>query len=254
MLKKVDYDERQHLTYERGRALAPEVIARWMDVFARHAGDRRPLAVADVGSGTGRFTPSLAGTFGGPVYGIEPSARMRAIAEESPHGPAVTYLAGGAEQIPLPDRSCDVVLLFLSFHHVTDRPGAAREIARVLRPGGRVLLRTSFGDRLPGKPWHHYFPRARAVEQAMFPTLGEVVDVFAAAGLARVAFEQVPERLADSMADYVARLRYRASSTFEHLTDAEIAAGFAAIQAAADNDAAPGPIEAESDLLVLAAG
>jgi ubiquinone/menaquinone biosynthesis C-methylase UbiE len=251
MLKKVDYDERQHLTYERGRALSPAVVARWMDAFARHAGDRRPLTVADVGSGTGRFTPALAGTFGGPVYGIEPSDRMRAIAEGAPHGPAVMYLAGSAERIPLPDRSCDVVLLFLSFHHVTDRPGAVREIARVLRPGGRVLLRTSFGDRLPDKPWHRYFPRARAVEQAMFPTVREVLDVFAGAGLAQVAFERVPERLADSMADYVARLRYRASSTFEHLTGAEIAAGFAAIEAAADT-AAPGPIEAGSDLLVLA--
>ena len=42
---------------------------------------RRSLAVLDLGSGTGRFTPALAEAFGGPVYGVEPLHKMRAVAE-----------------------------------------------------------------------------------------------------------------------------------------------------------------------------
>jgi ubiquinone/menaquinone biosynthesis C-methylase UbiE len=95
-LRRIDYDEQQHAVYARGRALSPEVIAAWMTAFARHAGPRRPLTVLDLGSGTGRFTPALAQTFGGPVYGVEPSARMRAVAEESARHNNVTYLAGSA--------------------------------------------------------------------------------------------------------------------------------------------------------------
>ncbi|MFI5695388.1 class I SAM-dependent methyltransferase [Kribbella sp. NPDC051586] len=252
MRKKVDYDRTQYPTYDQGRALSAEVMRSWMETFTRHAPARRPLTVADVGSGTGRFTPSLAQTFGGPVYGVEPFARMREIAERDATHPAVIYLAGSAERLPLPDDSCDLVLLFLSFHHVQDRSAAARELARVLRPGGRVLLRSSFADRLPDKPWYRYFPRARAIEQEVFPAYSEVVGLFEEAGLREAGFEQVREHYTDSLAEYVERLRHRASSTFEHLTEAEIEAGFTAIEAAARAATTAEPIATDSDLLVLA--
>ena len=58
--------------------------------------------------------------------------------------PNVTHLAGSAGSIPLPDKSCDLVLIFLSFHHVRRCEIAAKEIARVPRPGGRVLMRKVF--------------------------------------------------------------------------------------------------------------
>ena len=46
--------------------------------------------VLDLGSGTGRFTPALADTFGGPVNGVEPSAGMRAAELQISGHPAVT--------------------------------------------------------------------------------------------------------------------------------------------------------------------
>ena len=78
----IDYDGRQSAVYAKGRALAPRVVGEWMDAFTRNAPVTRPLAVLDLGSGTGRFTPALARTFGGPVYGVEPSAGMRRVALE----------------------------------------------------------------------------------------------------------------------------------------------------------------------------
>jgi ubiquinone/menaquinone biosynthesis C-methylase UbiE len=78
--ERIDYDGRQSTVYAKGRALSPEVIASWMAAFTRHAPTRRPLSVLDLGSGTGRFTPALADTFGGPVYGVEPSAGLRSAA------------------------------------------------------------------------------------------------------------------------------------------------------------------------------
>ena len=79
-LKRVDYDDGQHANYARGRQMPPEALARWMARFAEHLPERRPLTIVDLGSGIGRLTPALAETFGGPVYGVEPSARMREIA------------------------------------------------------------------------------------------------------------------------------------------------------------------------------
>jgi len=115
MLKVIDYDERQHVAYAEARAIPQATTDLGMRTFSLCAPSRRPLAVLDLGSGAGRFTPALAETFGGPVYGVEPSAKMRDAAEVV--RPAnVRYLHGHAENVPLPDASCDLVLMFLSFH------------------------------------------------------------------------------------------------------------------------------------------
>jgi ubiquinone/menaquinone biosynthesis C-methylase UbiE len=251
MLRDVSYDERQHAQYQRGRELPPARLAAWIEAFATYAPAKRPLAVLDLGSGTGRFTPALAEAFGGPVYGVEPAEKMRAVAENSAVHPAVTYLDGRAESIPLPKASIDLVLMYLSFHHVQDRGVAAAEIARILRPGGRVLLRSTFSDRMPDLEWMRYFPRAREIEMQMFPSGGEVIALFSRAGLAPIARAALKEQLAPSLTDYAERLRLRALSTFEHMSEEEIAEGFARLNAAVAEETQPQPVIRSSDLLVL---
>jgi ubiquinone/menaquinone biosynthesis C-methylase UbiE len=251
MVGKVDYDDRQFAVYAQGRALTPARLAQWMTVFAGHAPPRRPLAVLDLGSGTGRFAPALAATFGGPVYAVEPSRRMREAAIASAAHPAVSYLAGCAEDIPLPAGSCDVVLLFLVFHHVAGQAAAAAQIGRVLRPGGRVLIRSTFADRMPDLWWHHFFPRAIEIEKQMFPTVEEVAAAFSSTGLQVVALQTLSERFTGSLAQSAARLRLRAISTFEHLTEQETAQGFAALDAAVRAGTPLQPTNSASDLLVL---
>lgn len=250
-LKRVDYDDNQHVNYARGRQMPAEALARWMGRFAEHLPGRRPLSIVDLGCGIGRLTPALAETFGGPVYGVEPSARMREIAEAAAAHPAATYLKGDAARIPLADASVDAVLMFLSFHHVPDRAAGAAEIARVLKPGGRVLIRSPFSDRMTGGWWQQFFPRAVAIEKEMFPALAEVTDVFAEVGLNPVALVDVVEVYAASQAEAAEKLRLRAISTFEHMTEAEIAEGFAQMDAHLARGGEGTPDTGRSDLLVL---
>ena len=146
----VDFDDRLWQGYREGRALPAQAMDAWMDAVERHADTRRPLAVLDLGSGTGRFTPSLADRFGGPVYGVEPATKMREIALASSTHANVTYLEGRAEQIPLPDGSCDLAFLFFVLHHFSDRDAAASELARVLRPA-RYRLRSNPVRRSPAR-------------------------------------------------------------------------------------------------------
>jgi ubiquinone/menaquinone biosynthesis C-methylase UbiE len=250
-VREVNYDDRQHRVYTRARALPPETLTEWVHVFARHAPEQRPLAVLDLGSGTGRFTPALADEFGGPVWGVEPFDRLRALAEDHAAHPAVTYLDGSATSVPLPDESCDLVLLFLVLHHVRDQGAAAREIARLVRPDGRVLIRSLFPDRMPELPWYSYFPGIRLVDEQVFPRMEPLLDTFAEAGLRFVTVDRVQERLATSLADYADRLKLRGSSTFERLTEAEIDEGFTALDAAVRAERRPRPVDEDSDLLVL---
>lgn len=240
-----------HAVYEVGRALPEHAIAHWISIFTRFAPQSRPLTVLDLGSGTGRFSAALAGEFGGPVHAVEPSAKMRGAAMARHAHPAVTVHAGAAEMIPLPGDSCDLALMFLSWHHVADREQGAAELARVVRPGGTVLLRGAFGDRIPDLPWHHFFPEARAVEQRIFPLLAATTATFARAGFDEIALERVTLHRVEPMIDWANRLRQRAISTFEHLTAEQTAAGFARLDA--EVAASPGQVDVTegADLLVL---
>ncbi|MGW0663594.1 class I SAM-dependent methyltransferase [Streptodolium elevatio] len=246
----MNFDQRQYAVHAAGRALPTDTVAMWADAFARHAPPARPLEVLDLGSGTGRFSPVLAERFGGPVFGVEPHDRMRAAAEADATHPDVTYLAGSAERLPLPDASCDLVLLYLVWHHVVDRAAAVAEIARVLRPGGRVL-RGAFRDRMPELAWHGRFPGARTIEHEVFPALGDVTAEFSAAGLRRVALERLRQCVAPNLAAYAERLRLRPYSTLEHMTAEETRAGLAALDADLADDEGAQPVEEDCDLLVL---
>jgi ubiquinone/menaquinone biosynthesis C-methylase UbiE len=241
-LAPVDYDKVQHQTYARGRVLQAEAIDRYMAVFGAHLPTRRPLAGIDLGSGTGRFSAALADAFGGPIWGVEPADGMRLAAEAERIHPHVTYLAGRAEAIPRPSRCADFVLMFLSWHYVTDKPRAAQEIARVLKPGGRLILRSTFKERIPDHWWRGYFPRSWDVERAMFQTEAETRAIVEAAGLTTVASVQTEVPFPGDIAGLVERLKLRAVSTFEHLTEEELTEGFARI----DADLAAGAIVEKS--------
>lgn len=67
-----------------------------------------------------------------------------------------TDLITDAHHLPFVDRAFDAVIALNAFEHYRDPHGAAREILRVLRPGGRVLIRTAFLQPLHEAPWHFF--------------------------------------------------------------------------------------------------
>lgn len=249
-MEKVDYDARLHAVYDAGRQMSPEALQTWMDAFAGHLPDRRPLVWLDLGSGTGRMTPSLATSFGGPAYGVEPSDKMRDRADAHAGHPAVTYAAGSAEHIPLPDASCDAALLFFVWHHVVDRQAAARELRRVVKPGGTLFVQAHLSDRMPDIWWFRVMPEWRKVEQAMFRSEHQVVSDFGDAGWRLASREEVTWLRSPSLADDATRLKLRSVSLFEHLDSEIVNEGFARIDAALPTLDA-GPQYETSQLLVL---
>jgi ubiquinone/menaquinone biosynthesis C-methylase UbiE len=102
--------------------------------------------VLDIGCGTGTLALEVAGRVGraGRVAGVDPGreqiARARAKAARR-HVP-IEFQIGVIEQIPFPDQTFDVVFSTLMMHHLPaplKRQGLA-EIARVLKPGGRLVI------------------------------------------------------------------------------------------------------------------
>ncbi len=115
--------------YERGRPPYPQEAVDWL----LPAGARRVL---DLGAGTGKLTRQLHER-GLDVVAVEPSAGMRG--QLARVLPGVACLDGTAESIPVPADSVDAVLCAQAWHWVDPRR-AVPEVARVLRPGGRLAL------------------------------------------------------------------------------------------------------------------
>lgn len=112
----------------------------------RIAGHRRWLAadvdgtVLDVGVGTGAMFPFLAESSAEEVIGVEPDPHMRPRAAERARdcGLEVTIHGEGAESLPLPDDSVDVVVAALVFCTIPEFDAGLDEVARVLEPGGEL--------------------------------------------------------------------------------------------------------------------
>jgi SAM-dependent methyltransferase len=98
-----------------------------------------PASVLDVGCGTGRLLRAAAARWpDAQLLGVDPAQGMGDVARELT--PGATIQRGLAESLPLPAASVALVFSTLSFHHWHDQAAGVREIARVLRPGGHVIL------------------------------------------------------------------------------------------------------------------
>jgi ubiquinone/menaquinone biosynthesis C-methylase UbiE len=119
-----------------------EVEARdaYLGLLGISAGER----VLDVGCGSGVVTREIAKRVGpgGLAVGLDPSpgllAVARELAQEAGLGDRIEFREGSALELPCPDRSFDAVLCVTVLSHVPGGHAAIPELARVLRPGGRL--------------------------------------------------------------------------------------------------------------------
>ncbi|MCV7030184.1 class I SAM-dependent methyltransferase [Mycobacterium sherrisii] len=115
--------------YERGRPSYPPEAIDWLL-------PRGARQVLDLGAGTGKLTTRLVER-GLDVVAVDPIPDMLEVLSASL--PETRALLGTAEEIPLEDNSVDAVLVAQAWHWV-DPERAIPEVARVLRPGGRLGL------------------------------------------------------------------------------------------------------------------
>jgi len=158
-LRKESFAE--HGAADETRQLVP---GRSWPAWARATAYLLPhVDVVDIGCGDGYLTIEAA-RWARRVVAIDRSAEMlargRALAKRR-KVTNITWKRGEIEQLPLDDHSVDIAILSQALHHAEDPARAIAEAARVLRPGGRLLVldlrqhdqdwvRTTLGDRWLG--------------------------------------------------------------------------------------------------------
>lgn len=91
----------------------------------------------DVGGGTGALAVRLSAALGATVTVLDPTPQMLKYA---PEVASLRTVLGRAESMPFADDEFDAIVVTDAFHHFRDQRGAVLEFARVVRPGGCVLV------------------------------------------------------------------------------------------------------------------
>jgi len=133
--------------------------------------DARPFEAAlDVGCGEGRFCRAIKERRI-PVVGIDPTKQLIKRAKEL--DPLGDYRLASAEELPFPDETLDLVISYLTLLDIADFRKALREMARVLRPDGTLLIANlnsfitscSHGWIKNGEGRHLHYPVDRYLEE-----------------------------------------------------------------------------------------
>ncbi len=179
----------------------PALFGQFATRVAEAAGIRPGDTVLDVACGTGALTREARRRAGaaGTVTGLDRNAGMLAVARRS--DPAIDWREGMAEALPFADGHFDAVVSQFGLMFFEDRSRALREMWRVLKPGGRLVVAVwDSAERSPGYRQmiglldRLFGPDIAAGLEAPF-VLGDPADfaaAFTAAGLPDVRIETLP--------------------------------------------------------------
>ena len=129
------------MLYDNAQAISRRLISAW-----QHPVEWLNIppggTALDVGSGPGNVTASLARAAGrgGLALGVDISEPMLARAVRAESGPQVGFMRADAQRLPLRDNTVDAVTSLAVLQLIPDPAAALAEMARVLRPGGRLAI------------------------------------------------------------------------------------------------------------------
>ena len=196
----------------------------WWEVFDAivRLGEARGARVVDIGCGTGRLADELRERAVSRVWTVDASVEMVARAKQL----GVNARVARAEALPFKTGWFDVAIMRLVAHLVR-RPRAFEEAARILAPGGRLVVVSDDPDHAGNVWFGRYFPSVSRIRQTIFPGQETLRSEFEAAGFATVAFERLKQSSTIDRERALDVIRSKAYSTIEALSADEYADGLA---------------------------
>jgi SAM-dependent methyltransferase len=252
-MPRVNYDQIAHLYDEplRDHVLDPNLVQ-----FLSERPDLAPARarILDIGCGTGKQLVANRNAYPDlPGVGIDLFAGMLRLART--REPTITWVQSDAARLPFASSSFDYATNQFSYHHVPDKRAFAREVFRVLRPGGRFVLVNIDPWGMPAWSLYRFFPAARDVDYRDFLPGEMLARLLREAGFADEKVTRGHRHTRESLADFLAyaRQRFRASQLMA-LPDDEYRTGIRRLEhVAAVSANVQATIDSESCLLTIQA-
>jgi len=154
------------------RLLSLGIDRRWRAAMLRAAGELRGRVAVDFCCGTGDVTLLLA-RHGASAVGVDftPEMLARAVRRRASRSERALFVLGDASRAPVRSGSADLATIAFGIRNIDDRAAALRDFARVLRPGG-ILVVLEFGrpsSRALASAYEFYFHK-------VLPRLGALVS------------------------------------------------------------------------------
>jgi len=152
------------------RVLSVGIDRRWRARLVARLGPLDGVRVLDVACGTGDLAFELAQA-GAQVVGLDFTHEMLVVARGKDRAGRVPFLNGDALALPCAGASFDAATIAFGLRNLADRPRGLAELARVVRPGGRVMVLEFSLPRSPllAGPYRFYFTR-------VLPRIGALVS------------------------------------------------------------------------------
>jgi ubiquinone/menaquinone biosynthesis C-methylase UbiE len=181
------------IEYARAAETYDEKWAFYVESTTRETLKRIPMTatarVLDVGCGTGELLRRLRAKYPrATLAGVDPVAEMLAVARDKLSG-TEDLRVGYADSLPWPAESFDVLVSCNMFHYITHPVAALTEMARVIRPGGLLVLTDWCDDYLACRLCNLYL---RLTNRAFYKTYreSECLALLRQAGLTDIKFER----------------------------------------------------------------
>ncbi len=239
--------------YNAARHLPEETKTLWLDGLKSLLPQARISKCLDLGCGTGRFTAALAAAFDCPVVGVEPSEAMLNVAW-SEDIPGVEWNQGSAEDVPLANESVGLVFMFQVFHHLTQPKMALTEIARVLTPGGFLIIRNGTAENDEESEWMRCFPEALEIDRKRIPSRQALEQCVCTQPFDLVGQQTFRQLFAANAQEYYEKVGGRGLSSLIALSDDAFERGMARFREWADRQPSNQPVYEPVDAFVFRRG
>lgn len=212
---KIDYNQ-QAFNYERTRTIEPIVYS----ILSCMLTPQKDEAILDFGYGTGNYLKQFSIDYGIEVYGIEPSVKMRKIAQEKLQSDHI--LAGDHTAIPFSNIRFNKLYSTDVVHHIDHLDLLFQNLFKISNNGAKFCICTESSDQLKEKYWLKYFPSILSIDQKRFHPIEEVIRIGENAGwVHRETVKTETQITASISGTFLERIRQKSLSVLNLISSEE---------------------------------
>ena len=209
--------------YDKGRS--SESVEYWAEEVRRLSGLDEGSLVLDLGCGTGIYTLGIGAETGATMCGLDPVPGM--LAQAKVKAKELILFNAIGEWLPLRPEVFDCIFSSQVWHHIEDKQGTADECARVLRPGGSIVVRTISHEQLREKVVFKFFPEIMANQLKVYPSNEDFTRYFTNAGFSSTKHHAYSMERYQTVAEFIETAEKKLWSMFRPITQEGLEKGVA---------------------------